>query len=135
MGRECDEEWRQRATEAAKEAIARTKAVYEERLQQIERGAAQLLAGVKAQEKALRREFGRTTPEERQIASIHMNGLLITARTRDLSPSQARELVEAAKTALGPEGTAKLCQGDLSDFSRRDLSGPDRVCRHHPARL
>lgn len=48
-------------TEAAREATAWTRAVYEERLQQIERGAAQLLAGVKAQEKALRREFGRTT--------------------------------------------------------------------------
>lgn len=114
VGRESDEEWRQRATEAAKEAIARTKAVYEERLQQIERGAAQLLAGVKAQEKALRREFGRATPEERQMAGIHMNGLLITARTRDLSPSEGRDLVEAAETALGPEGAAKLRQGDVS---------------------
>lgn len=116
VGRESDEEWRHRATDAAKEAIARTKAVYEERLQQIERGAAQLLAGVKAQEKALRREFGRTTPEERQMAGIHMNGLLITARTRDLSPSQARDLVEAAETALGPEGISKLFQGDFSQI-------------------
>lgn len=117
VGRESDEEWRQRATEAAREAIARTKAVYEERLQQIERGAAQLLAGVKAQEKALRREFGRTTPEERQMAGIHMNGLLITARTRDLSPSEGRDLTEAAETALGPEGAAKLRQGDVSVLS------------------
>lgn len=114
VGRESDEEWRQRATEAAREAIARTKAVYEERLQQIERGAAQLLAGVKAQEKALRREFGRTTPEERQMAGIHMNGLLITARTRDLSPAEGRDLVEAAETALGPASAAKLRQGDVS---------------------
>lgn len=50
------------------------------------------------------------------MAGIHMNGLLITARTRDLSPSQARDLVEAAETALGPEGISKLFQGDFSQI-------------------
>ena len=99
---------------AARDAIARTKAQYEERLHQIERGAAQLLAGVRTHEKALRREFGRATPEEHQIATLHMNGLLITARARELTPDECRALVEASETVLGPEGIGELRQGNVS---------------------
>ncbi|WP_136686134.1 MobV family relaxase [Falsirhodobacter xinxiangensis] len=114
VGRESDEDWRQRASEAARDAVARTKAQYEERLHQIERGAAQLLSGIRAQEKALRREFGKTTPEERQMATLHMNGLLITAGTRELSHMEGIELTEAAETSFGPEGMKKLLTGDVS---------------------
>lgn len=119
VGKESDEAWRQRATEAAKEAIARTKAQYEHRLIQIERGAAQLLDVARshgAALKALRRETGRTTPEERQMASVHMDGLLITARTRHLSRAESRELVEATETVLGPEAMTRLREGDVRDL-------------------
>ncbi|MTE02131.1 hypothetical protein GIY56_17720 [Paracoccus sp. YIM 132242] len=114
VGRESDEEWRQRATEAAREAIARTKAQYEEQLRQIERGAAQLLSGVRNHEKTLRRELGLSTAEERQMADIRMNGFLITIRTRELSPTESRDLTEAAETVFGPDGMKRLLEGDLS---------------------
>lgn len=116
VGRESDEEWRQRATEAAREALVRTKAQYEERLRQIERGAAQLLSGIRNHEQALRRELGLSTAEERQMADIRMNGFLITARTRELSPTESRELVEAVETVLGPDGMTQLLQGDLDQL-------------------
>ena len=114
VGRESDEEWRQRATEAAREALVRTKAQYEERLRQIERGAAQLLAGIRTHEQALRRELGLSTAEERQMADIRMNGFLITLRTRELSPTESRDLTEAAETVFGPDGMKRLLEGDLS---------------------
>lgn len=116
VGRESDEEWRQRATEAAREAIARTKAQYEERLRQIERGAAQLLAGVRNHEQALRRGLGLSTAEERQMAEIRVNGFLITTRTRELSPTESRDLVEAVETVFGPEGMERLLEGDLDQI-------------------
>ncbi len=114
VGRESDEEWRQRATQAAREALVRTKAQYEERLRQIERGAAQLLSGIRNHEKALRRELGLSTAEERQMADIRMNGFLITLRTRELSPMESRDLTEAAETVFGPDGMKRLLEGDLS---------------------
>ena len=114
VGRESDEEWRQRATQAAREAIARTKAQYEEQLRQIERGAAQLLSGVRNHERTLRRELGLSTAEERQMADIRMNGFLITLRTRELSPTESRDLTEAAETVFGPDGMKRLLEGDLS---------------------
>jgi hypothetical protein len=116
VGRESDDEWRQRATEAAREALVRTKAQYEDRLRQIERGAAQLLSGIRNHEKALRRELGLSTAEERQMADIRMNGFLITARTRELSPTESRELVEAVETVFGPDGMTRLLQGDLDQL-------------------
>ena len=116
VGRESDEEWRQRATEAAKEALVRTKAQYEERLRQIERGAAQLLSGIRTHEQTLRRELGLSTAEERQMADIRMNGFLITARTRELSPTESRDLVEAVETVFGPEGMERLLEGDLDQI-------------------
>ena len=116
VGRESDEEWRQRATEAAREALVRTKAQYEERLRQVERGAAQLLSGIRNHEQALRRELGLSTAEERQMADIRMNGFLITARTRELSPTESRDLVEAVETVLGPHGMTRLLEGDLDQL-------------------
>lgn len=116
VGRESDEEWRQRATEAAREALVRTKAQYEERLRQIERGAAQLLSGIRNHEQALRRELGLSTAEERQMADIRMNGFLITARTRELSPTESRDLVEAVETVFGPDGMKRLLEGDLDQL-------------------
>lgn len=116
VGRESDEEWRQRATEAAREALLRTKAQYEDRLRQIERGAAQLLSGIRNHEKALRRELGLSTAEERQMADIRMNGFLITARTRELSPTESRDLLEAVETVFGPDGMKRLLEGDLDQL-------------------
>jgi hypothetical protein len=116
VGRESDEEWRRRATEAAREALVRTKAQYEERLRQIERGAAQLLSGIRTHEQTLRRELGLSTAEERQMADIRMNGFLITARTRELSPTESRDLVEAVETVFGPEGMERLLEGDLDQI-------------------
>ena len=94
----------------------RTKAQYEERLRQIERGAAQLLSGIRTHEQTLRRELGLSTAEERQMADIRMNGFLITARTRELSPTESRDLVEAVETVFGPEGMERLLEGDLDQI-------------------
>jgi hypothetical protein len=50
------------------------------------------------------------------MADIRMNGFLITARTRELSPTESRDLVEAVETVFGPEGMNRLLEGDLDQL-------------------
>lgn len=50
------------------------------------------------------------------MADIRMNGFLITARTRELSPTESRDLVEAVETVFGPDGMKRLLEGDLEQL-------------------
>lgn len=129
MGRESDEEWRQRASEAAMGRLQHMKAHYEAQLAEIKRAAANLVGDMQQREAALLRQLGILSEDDRDTLTSRLNGAVIAAQNRSLSAQESRDLCAAAEALLGQDGMAQLRQGEIShlpgatDQDRAKLAG------------
>ena len=114
VGKESDDEWRQRASEAANEHIKHSQVANETENARLHQNIAQLRAENAMLRDALRCELGPLSEEEAQTYAATIKGTGYILEHRELAPFETKDLYKAAERFLGHQGMNDLCQGDLT---------------------